>query len=98
MHKPEFVIENERLKILWHFQIQADPLICRRKHDIVFITKNKEFTVSWILTFLHTRKMKIKDNAMRDKYLDPARQLGKETVKYEGEGDNNCFLVHAEPS
>ena len=38
-HKPEAVIQNEDVKILWDFMIQCDRVIEHRKPDIVVIEK-----------------------------------------------------------
>ena len=46
-HKPEAVIQNEDVKILWDFMIQCDRVIEHRKPDIVVIEKktNKCFII-----------------------------------------------------
>ena len=33
MHKPESVIENEMLNIIWHLEIQKDHVILARRQD-----------------------------------------------------------------
>ena len=40
-HKPARVVENDRIKILWDFNIQADHVIQHRKPDIVVLYKNE---------------------------------------------------------
>ena len=54
MHKPEFVLVNETLKILRDFEIQRDHLIPVRRANLVLIRKKKEFAVWWILPFQRT--------------------------------------------
>ena len=51
MHKPESIIENEKPKILWDFEIRTDLLIPDRRLDLVLINKNKYFIIEWILPF-----------------------------------------------
>ena len=42
MHNPKFVLENERHKILWNFEIQTDHLISARRPDLVIDYKKKK--------------------------------------------------------
>ena len=39
MHKPEPILKNETLKILWDFEIQTDHLIPPRRPGLVIIDK-----------------------------------------------------------
>ena len=39
-HKPASVVENDRIKILWDFNIQTDHVIQHRRPDIVVLYKN----------------------------------------------------------
>ena len=41
MHNPESVLENERHKLLWSFEIQTDPLIFSRRPDLEIINKKR---------------------------------------------------------
>ena len=41
MFEPESVLENVMQKILWHFDIQTNPLFPARKPDREVIEKNK---------------------------------------------------------
>ena len=58
MHNAEYVLENEMLKLLWDFGIQADHLISARRQDIEIINKNKKLKKKpvelWTLPFLMT--------------------------------------------
>ena len=40
-HKPASVVENDRVKILWDFNIQTDHLIQHRRPDIVVLYKTE---------------------------------------------------------
>ena len=42
MYKPEYVLENETLKILWDFEIKMVILIPTRKPNIVIINKKQK--------------------------------------------------------
>ena len=44
VHNPEFVLENQTLKILWHFEIQTDNRISARRPDLEIV--NKKMNVS----------------------------------------------------
>ena len=37
MHKPESILENETLEILWDIEIQTDYLISARRPDLVIV-------------------------------------------------------------
>ena len=37
MHNPAFVLENDRHKLLWDFEIQTDHVISARRPDLVII-------------------------------------------------------------
>ena len=41
-HKPSSVIENGRVKILWTFNIQTDPVIQHRRPDITVLYKTEK--------------------------------------------------------
>ena len=45
MHKPEYFLENEMLKMLLDFQIQIDHPIVARRSDLVLINKKKELVI-----------------------------------------------------
>uniref|UniRef100_A0A1X7THJ0 Uncharacterized protein n=1 Tax=Amphimedon queenslandica TaxID=400682 RepID=A0A1X7THJ0_AMPQE len=41
-HKPEGVVENDVVKILWDFMIQCDRMVEHRKPDIVVVEKSEK--------------------------------------------------------
>ena len=43
MHNPVPVLENDKRKFLWVFNIQTDHLIPARIPDLIIINKNREF-------------------------------------------------------
>ena len=44
-HKPASVVENERIKIMWDFNIQTDHVIQYRRPGIVVLYKNERMKV-----------------------------------------------------
>ena len=42
MHNPEFVLENEKHKLLRDFELQTDHLILARQPDLVIVNKKSE--------------------------------------------------------
>ena len=82
IHNPEFVLNNEMLKILWDFEIKTDHLISARRPNLGIIKKKKkrkkkekkrEFAVWWtLLSWLTLEK-----NWKKDKYLELASELKK---------------------
>ena len=46
-HKPVSAVENDRVKILWDFNIQTDHVIQHRRPDIVVLYKNKRMSPYW---------------------------------------------------
>ena len=64
--------------ILWDFKIQTDHLILARRPDLVIINKKRNGIYLIVDLAVPTdRRMKIKENKTRDKYLDLARELKK---------------------
>ena len=46
LHNPEAVTENEKVKILWDFEVRTDRRIHHRRPDIVIVDKeNKQVTI-----------------------------------------------------
>ena len=42
MYNSESVLENEKHKILWNFNIQIDHLISAKRPDLVIVNNNKK--------------------------------------------------------
>ena len=75
MHNPAPVLENNRHKLLWDFDIHTDHLISARRPDLIRINK-KERTckiVDFAVPVDH--RIKLKECEKKDKYLDLAREL-----------------------
>ena len=88
MYNLEFVLENEKHKLLWDFEIQTDNLILARQLDLMIVNKKKRTCriVDFAVSVDH--KVKIKESKKRDQYIDLAREL-KKTMKHEIDGDTN---------
>ena len=74
MHNPESVLENERHKLLWDFEIQTDHLISAMRPDLVIVPVD--------------HKVKLNESEKRDKNLDLAKEL-KRTMEHESGCDTN---------
>ena len=57
MHKAESVLENEKYKIFWNFEIKTDHLFLARRSHLVLI-KKKELVIWWILSVRRTTEGK----------------------------------------
>ena len=80
MHKPEFIRENGKPKILWDFEIQTDHLIPAKRLDLLIANKKeKEKRTSQLvdLAIPAFHKVKPKENETRDEYFDLVRELKK---------------------
>lgn len=76
-HIAEPVIENDRVKLLWDFNVYTDHLIHARRPDIVVVDKDtKECLVIDIAVPGDTR-VKTKEDEKCDKYRELCKELGK---------------------
>ena len=74
MHNPEYVLENETHKILWHFEIPSDRLISVRRPDLVIINKKRKTCRIVNFAVPADHREKLKEIKKRDQSLDLARQ------------------------
>ena len=80
MHNQESVLENETHKLLWDFEIQTKHQILARRPNLAMINKKKKKKrTSKFVDFavLADHRLKLKENEIKDKYLDLARELKK---------------------
>jgi len=76
-HRAEAVTENEKVKVLWDFNIQTDKLIEARRPDIVLVNKEtKECQIIDIAIPGDTRVEK-KEEEKIDKYHELAFEVGR---------------------
>ena len=78
MHDPTSVLENDKHKLLWDFDIQKDHLISARRPDLIIINNKKRTgkIVNFAVPANHRVKLK-KKNKQKDKYLALTRELKK---------------------
>ena len=79
MHNPASVLENDKHKPLWDFDIHMDHLISARRPDLIIINQKKKKRICKIVDFAvpADHRIKLKECEKRDKYLDLARELKK---------------------
>ena len=82
MHNPAPILEDDRHKLLWDFDINTDHLISPRRPDLMTINNNnnkKKKKICKIVDFAvpADHRIKLKECEKRDKYLDLARELKK---------------------
>ena len=79
IHNPEFVLENETLKILWDFEIQTDHLNSARRPDLDIVNKKKR--TYWIVDF-----------AVRADHQSKTERKWelKKTMEHKSDGDISC--------
>ena len=76
-HRAEAVVETERVKILWDFNIQTDHVIQHRRPDIVVVEKEAKRT--WVIDIAVPGDSRVDDKETEkiDKYQDLAREIRK---------------------
>ena len=80
MHNPAPVLENDKHKLPWDFNIQTDHLIPARRPDLIIINKKKkkrEFAKLVDFAVPADHRINLKECEKKDKYLDLARELKK---------------------
>ena len=75
MHNPAPVLEKDRHKLLWDFNIQTDQLIPARRPDLIIINKKKRIFKVVDFAVSGDHRINLKESEKRDKYLDLAREL-----------------------
>ena len=88
MYISESALKNKTHKLLWTFENQTN--IGQTTTVIVNTKKEKEILSNGRLCCLGRQQSKNQKKAKSDiKYLDLARELKKNTLKHEGDGDTN---------
>ena len=78
MHNPAPVLENDKHKFLWDFNLQTDHLIPARRPDLIIISKKKKRICKIVdLAVSADHRINLKESEKKDKYLDLARELKK---------------------
>ena len=68
MHNPEFILEKETQKFLWHFEIQTNHLVSGRQPDLITAhPPNRE--TCWIVDFavLADHRGELKESEKKDR-------------------------------
>ena len=68
-HKPAIVVENDRVKIFWDFNIQTDHVIQHRRPDIVVLYKNERKC--------HLIDIELKEQEKIDNYTELRQEVKK---------------------
>ena len=76
-HKPEDVMENDRVKILWDFNIQTDHVIQHRRPDIVIVYKNERRCHIVDVAVPGDKRVEQKEQEKIEKYGDLRREIKK---------------------
>lgn len=69
-HQPQSVTENEKVKLLWNFEIQTDRRIQARRPDIVLIDKTKKKATIIDIAVPDDRNINNKEKEKITKYQD----------------------------
>ena len=78
MHNPAPVLENDRHKLLWDFNIQTDHLIPARRPDLIIINKRKRICKIVDFAVPADQRINLKEREKNDKYLDLSRESKKQ--------------------
>ena len=65
IHKPASVLENDKHKLFWDFDIQTDSLILVRRPDLTMMNKKRELEKWWTLLSRLTTKYNWKNSKRR---------------------------------
>ena len=76
-YKSESVRVKEKQKIIWDFEIQADPLISTRRQDLEIIDKKKRTNSQVDCSVSTSNRVNIKESEKRDQYVVIASKLRK---------------------
>ena len=90
MPKSESILENEKHKIPWDFDIQTDHQISARRLDQVIVNKEQKTCQRVNFTVSADHRVRLKECIKRDKYLELAR-VPKKRVEQESDGVTNCI-------
>ena len=83
------VLENYKHKLLWDFDLHTDHLISVRRPDLIIINKKKRTRKILDFAVPADHRIKLKECAKKDKYLDLARELKKAT-EHADDNYTNC--------
>ena len=76
-HKPASVVDNDRVKILWDFNIQTDSMIQHRRPDIVMLYKTKRKFHLIDIAVSGNKRIELKEQEKIDNYSEQRREVKK---------------------
>ena len=76
-HKPASVVENDRVKILWGFNIQIDHVIQHRKPDTVVLYKTERKCHLIDIAVPGDKRIELKEQEKIDNYIELRREVKK---------------------
>ena len=76
-HRPESVLENERVKILWDFSIQTDHIVQHNRPDIVIIHKRERRCQIVDIAVPGDKRVELKEREKIEKYTELKREIKK---------------------
>ena len=76
-HKPAIVVENDRVKIFWDFNIQTDHVIQHRRPDIVVLYKNERKCHLINIAVPGGKRIELKEQEKIDNYTELRQEVKK---------------------
>ena len=77
MHNPAVILEDDKHKCLWDFDIQTGHLILARRPGLIIINKKKRTWKIVDFAVLADHRIKLKEYEKKDMYRDLVRELKK---------------------
>ncbi|XP_072176148.1 uncharacterized protein [Diadema setosum] len=75
MHEPQKVSENDKVKILWDFDVQTDNVIQHRRPDIIVVERARQMCTIVDVAVPGDSRVAEKEKEKIEKYQDLAREL-----------------------
>ena len=76
-HKPTSVVRNDRVKMLWDFNIQTDHVIQHRRPDIVVLYKTERKCHLIDIAVSGDKRIKLKEQEKIDNYSEQRWEVKK---------------------
>ena len=76
-HQPESLIENNKVKILWDFNIYVDRFLKAKRPDIVGVDQEEENCVIIDIAVPADQNIEVKETEKVDKYQELGREITK---------------------
>ena len=89
-HKPAGAVENDRVKILWDFNIQTDHVIQHRRPDIVVLYKNERKCHLIDIAVPGDKRIELKEQEKIDNYTKLKQEVKKNLELISSCGCSSC--------